>query len=69
MMSHVISIHVDERTLVKHSLLHPIPGKNNRDIYLQSEQVHLINQFIVVQVNSEHFYIRLHEYFNSLKSS
>ena len=38
-------------------------------MYLQSEQVHLINQFIVVQVNSEHFYIRSHEYFNSLKSS
>ena len=41
----------------------------NLNLYLQSELFHLITQLIIVQVNSDHFNIRSHEYFNSSKSS
>ena len=56
----------DKQTLVKQIL--SLWLVNNLNIYLQTEQFHLITQFIAVQENSKPFKIRSHEYFNSSES-
>ena len=64
---YVNSFHIGARTWLMNTDFYTLWLNIQIAIYKHSEQFYLITQFIVVQVNSVHFYIRPHEYSNSSK--